>query len=68
MTATEYDAERAEVFAGRLLEALNSGALAVMISVGHRTGLFDALADVGASTSDELARAAGLNERYVVRP
>ena len=65
MTSTAYDTERAEAFAGRMLELLNSGALAVMISVGHRTGLFDALADADAATSQELADAAGLNERYV---
>lgn len=65
MTTTAFDAERAEAFAGRVLETLNSGALAVMISVGHRTGLFDALAEVGTPTSAELADAAGLQERYV---
>lgn len=65
MAMTEYDAERAEAFAGQMLEMLNSGALAVMISVGHRTGLFDALAEADAVTSQELADAAGLDERYV---
>jgi SAM-dependent methyltransferase len=44
---------------------LNSGALMVMTSVGHRTGLLDTLAEAGAVTSDELAEKAGLNERYV---
>ena len=62
---TTFDAERAEAFAGRMLDLLNSGALAVMISVGHRTGLFDALADLGEATSQALADAAGLDERYV---
>ena len=65
MYSTTYDERRAEAFAGRILETLNGGALAVMISVGHRTGLFDALADTGAATSQELADAAGLDERYV---
>jgi SAM-dependent methyltransferase len=36
-----------------------------MFSVGHRTGLFDKLATLPPSTSDEIAAAAGLNERYV---
>ncbi len=44
---------------------LNAGALMVMTSVGHRAGLFDALAETDAATSSELAQAAGLNERYV---
>ena len=65
MATPVYDQERAETFAGRVLETLNSGALAVMISVGHRTGLFDALAEVGEVTSAKLAKAAGLHERYV---
>jgi len=65
MATSAYDTQRAEAFSGRLLETLNSGALAVMISVGHRTGLFDALAEVDAATSEELAEAAGLHERYV---
>jgi SAM-dependent methyltransferase len=63
--ATTFDQRRAEAFAGRMLDLLNDGALAVMISVGHRTGLLDALADHGPATSQELADAAGLDERYV---
>jgi 2-polyprenyl-3-methyl-5-hydroxy-6-metoxy-1,4-benzoquinol methylase len=65
MAETVYDAERAEAFAGRMLEMLNGGALMVMTSVGHRTGLFDALAELEGATSEELADAAGLDERYV---
>ncbi len=66
MTTVEFDAARAEEFAGRMLETLNSGAVTVMVSVGHRTGLFDALAGLdGGGTSEGLAEAAGLNERYV---
>ena len=65
MSATAYDQSRAEAFAGRMLELLNGGALSVMISVGHRTGLFDALAELDDATSQELADEAGLDERYV---
>ena len=65
MAQTTHDTERAEAFAGRMLDMLNSGALMVMASVGHRTGLFDALAAHGTGTSRELADAAGLDERYV---
>jgi len=36
-----------------------------MLSVGHRTGLFDTLATLEPATSDRIAAAAGLNERYV---
>jgi SAM-dependent methyltransferase len=36
-----------------------------MTSVGHRTGLFDTMAALPPSTSEEIAAKAGLNERYV---
>ncbi len=52
-------------FAERMLDILNGGALSVMISIGHRAGLFDAMADRGPVSSDDLADAAGLDERYV---
>jgi len=54
-----------EEFADRALEVLNAGALALMMAVGHRTGLFDTMASLPPSTSAEVADASGLNERYV---
>ncbi len=60
-----FDEVKAEAFAEEMLGILNKGSLAVLTSVGHRTGLFDALAGLDPSTSEEIARAAGLNERYV---
>ena len=33
-----FDQAKAEAFAGKLLTALNHGALCLMVSVGHRTG------------------------------
>ncbi|ABS28107.1 class I SAM-dependent methyltransferase [Anaeromyxobacter sp. Fw109-5] len=64
-STTAFDEKRAERFAEGMAATLNSGALAVMISVGHRTGLFDTLAEHPGSPSAALARAAGLEERYV---
>src|SRR4029434_10121289 len=61
----EIDSAKAEAFAGRLLSALNDGALCLMIAVGHRVGLFDAMRELPPSTSDEIAHHTGLNERYV---
>jgi len=55
----------AEEFAERMLRTMNEAALALMVSVGHRTGLFDAMAELPAATSAEIASAAGLDERYV---
>ena len=65
MTTATLDRNKADTFADRLLATLNGGALALMTSIGHRTGLFDALGDGAPVTGDELARKAGLNERYV---
>ena len=62
---TDFDPARAEAFAGRLLGALNNGALCLMVSVGHRTGLFDVMSTSPPATSEEIAARAGLNERYV---
>jgi 2-polyprenyl-3-methyl-5-hydroxy-6-metoxy-1,4-benzoquinol methylase len=60
-----FDPARASAFASRLLGALNDGALCLMISIGHRTGLFDTMRGLPPSTSVEIAAAAGLHERYV---
>ena len=65
MKKSELDPAKAEAFAGRLLRALNDGALCLMVAVGHRVGLFDAMRGLPPATSDEIARHAGLNERYV---
>jgi 2-polyprenyl-3-methyl-5-hydroxy-6-metoxy-1,4-benzoquinol methylase len=55
----------ADVYAGRVARTLNSGFITLMISVGHRTGLFDVMAALPPATSPEIASAAGLAERYV---
>jgi 2-polyprenyl-3-methyl-5-hydroxy-6-metoxy-1,4-benzoquinol methylase len=59
------DQTKAESFAQRMVDILNGGAIALMTSIGHRTGLFDTLAKLPPSTSQQIADAAGLNERYV---
>ena len=62
---TTRDAARVEAFAGKIMGILNGGALSLMISVGHRTGLFDTMTGGTQTTSAELATKAGLQERYV---
>src|SRR6516164_10434016 len=52
-------------FAERMNRMLNEAALALMVSVGHRTGLFDVMAAMPAATSAEIAAGAALDERYV---
>lgn len=55
----------AEEFAERVARLLNDGALALMMSIGHQVGLFDTMSGLPPSTSQQIADAAGLNERYV---
>jgi hypothetical protein len=54
-----------EQFGGSLLDMLNHGALAVGVSIGHRTRLFDAMAEMEPASSEAVAKRAGLQERYV---
>jgi ubiquinone/menaquinone biosynthesis C-methylase UbiE len=63
--SSSFDSVKAGAFAERLLGTLNQGALTLMISVGHRVGLFDAMREMAPATSVEIAKKAGLNERYV---
>lgn len=65
MTETTVNLQQAEAFAERMLGMLNEGALALMTSIGHQTGLFDTLAQLPPATSGQIAAAAGLDERYV---
>ncbi len=52
-------------FAERMLHTMNEAAVALMVSVGHRTGLFDVMAGMPAATSARIASSAALDERYV---
>ena len=58
------DAITVEAFNEQLLGHFTSSFVTHMVDIGHRTGLFDALGQ-GPTTSAELARRAGLHERYV---
>ncbi len=65
MTTQTFNTTKAEAFAERMLGTLNSAAIALMTSIGHRTELFDTMAELPPSTSQQIADAASLNERYV---
>ncbi|MEK6477122.1 class I SAM-dependent methyltransferase [Catalinimonas sp. 4WD22] len=60
-----FDTAKAEGFGQKMVEVINHGALSLMLSLGHRTGLFDVMKDLPPSGSESIAKAAGLNERYV---
>ena len=62
---SNLDQNRVKEFAGKMIGVLNGGMLAIMISIGRQTGLFETLATLPPSTSEEIANAGNLNERYV---
>jgi hypothetical protein len=64
-TVKTLNQAKAQAFGDRMLDTLNKAAAALMISAGHRTGLFDTLVDLPHATSERIAKAAGLDERYV---
>src|ERR671937_813369 len=57
MAGTESDGARAPGVGGAML--------ALSISLGHRTGLYDTLAELEPATSAQIAERAGVQERYV---
>ena len=59
------DAEPPDQFANQLIDMLNQGAMSLMVSIGHRTGLFDSMAELPPSTAEQIAAYAGLEPRYV---
>ncbi|MQA91034.1 MAG: methyltransferase domain-containing protein [Gemmatimonas sp.] len=59
------DTARTDAFGDRVLAALNEASVLLMMSIGHRTGLFETMSRLEPSTSEEIAAAAGLDERYV---
>jgi 2-polyprenyl-3-methyl-5-hydroxy-6-metoxy-1,4-benzoquinol methylase len=61
----DFDKSLAEEFASQMLQFLNGGMLSLMISIGHKTGLFDLMSESEPSTSQEIAQKIKLNERYV---
>lgn len=60
-----FDAATADAFVERVGAILDGGAVAIMLSVGHRTGLFDTMAALPPASSQTIAERAGLTERYV---
>jgi 2-polyprenyl-3-methyl-5-hydroxy-6-metoxy-1,4-benzoquinol methylase len=62
---TPLDSAKQEAFAAEVVDVLNKSVLGLLASVGHQCGLFDTLAGLPPSSSAEIAKAAGLDERYV---
>jgi SAM-dependent methyltransferase len=60
-----FNSDQVLPFDQRMADILNHAALALSISLGHRTGLFDTIARVGPANSEQIALASNLSERYV---
>lgn len=65
MTTQALNQQKTEEFGAKMVGVMNSAATALMISIGHQTGLFDKMANLPPATSQQLATAAKLHERYV---
>ena len=65
MAETKLDQARMEAFGGQVLDSINGAGTALFLSIGYRTGLFDAMSQMAPSTSEQIASATSLNERYV---
>lgn len=61
----ELDQAVLDAFGTKMRGILNASGTAMMLSLGHQAGVFDAMARLAPSTSAEIAHAAGCNERYV---
>lgn len=59
------DKTAAEAFAERMMDMMNSAALALMVFIGRRTRLLDTMSEMEPAASEEIAMQAGLHERYV---
>ncbi len=62
---TDQASARSEVLADRLFQSTLATMDTALVHLGNRLGLYQALSDIEPATSDEVAQAAGLHERYV---
>ncbi|MCK6625586.1 MAG: class I SAM-dependent methyltransferase [Anaerolineae bacterium] len=65
MSTNGFNQQIADAFTEKMVDVLNYGSLALMTSIGHRTGLFDTMATLPPATIEQIAAAADLHERYV---
>ncbi len=65
ISGADSPASQTEDFSATLLDILNKSSLSFMISIGHRTGLFDIMSGMDFSSSQEIATRANVNERYL---
>jgi hypothetical protein len=59
------DMSKVEAFAGQVVADIAAAFSGVMTNIGHKLGLYKALAGAGWVTSNQLADKTGTDERYV---
>src|SRR5512139_4002711 len=59
------DPDKLKLYAKNVFGALGGAFTSALIHLGHKLGLYKALAERGAVTSAELAQATGLSERWL---
>jgi 2-polyprenyl-3-methyl-5-hydroxy-6-metoxy-1,4-benzoquinol methylase len=64
-TFTEEQAAERDAFVGRIFQSTIDGLEALSIYLGNRLGLYHALAELGPTTSKELAARTNTTERYI---
>ena len=62
---TELNVNEMDAFGERVVSILNESSLGLMISIGYRVGLFEAMKGLPPLSSEAIADRAGLSERYV---
>jgi SAM-dependent methyltransferase len=65
MNAPAIDMAKVEAFTMRAIGDVTAGYTGVMVSLGHKLGLYKAMAGAGPLSAKEVARRAGCAERYV---
>jgi len=65
MTNAAEMQQRVEQFAGQVVTDLAAAMAGVMTNLGHKLGLYRAMAESGPVTAEQLARRSSTNERSV---
>ena len=61
----DIDETKLEAFVGQVVTDLSASNSGFLVSIGHKLGLYEALAGAGPLSSDEVAERSGCAERYV---
>ncbi len=65
MFENEFNQFKSDSFSDYLIDTINKGPLSLMLSLGHRTRLFDIMSTLPPSTVEEISKKANLNQSYI---